>query len=173
MQSELKALQREIGIAFLFVTHDQEEAMALSDRIALLRAGELEQVSTPRDLYNRPRTAYAASFVGQTNLLEARVENGIAHAGSLQWPSALPDAQQLFSLRPEHISIVSGADAGSPNSVRFRGLVRRQVFHGASDLLEVQSEGGQVLLVRLPNARELAGELLLEFAAANAIPLRH
>ena len=67
MQSELKALQREVGIAFIFVTHDQEEAMTLSDRIALLRSGEVEQVSTPRQLYNTPRTSYAANFVGQTN----------------------------------------------------------------------------------------------------------
>jgi len=73
MQSELKALQRELGITFLFVTHDQEEAMALSDRIALLRGGTLEQIASPREIYKRPATAYAAQFIGQTNLLKAEV----------------------------------------------------------------------------------------------------
>ncbi len=173
MQSELKALQREVGIAFLFVTHDQEEAMALSDRIALLRAGELEQVSTPRELYNAPRTAYAASFVGQTNLLDARVENGMAHAGSLEWACAIPDGQQRFSLRPEHIAIVNAADPAPPNSARCRGRIRRQVFHGASDLLEIQCDGGQILMVRVPKSRELSGELLLEFAVEDAIALQY
>ncbi len=71
MQSELKSLQREVGITFLFVTHDQEEAMALSDRIALLRNGALEQVAAPREIYAHPATAYTAQFIGQTNLLRA------------------------------------------------------------------------------------------------------
>ena len=69
---ELKSLQREVGITFIFVTHDQEEAMVMSDRIALLRSGELEQVATPREIYGRPATAYAAQFIGHTNLLRGR-----------------------------------------------------------------------------------------------------
>src|SRR6202040_1479447 len=71
MQVELKSLQREVGITFVFVTHDQEEAMVMSDRIALLRSGELEQVATPREIYSRPVTAYVAQFIGHTNLLKA------------------------------------------------------------------------------------------------------
>ena len=71
MQVELKALQREVGITFIFVTHDQEEAMVMSDRIALLRSGELEQVASPREIYNRPATSYTAQFIGHTNLLQA------------------------------------------------------------------------------------------------------
>ena len=72
MQVELKALQREVGITFIFVTHDQEEAMVMSDRIALLRSGELEQVASPREIYYRPATAYTAQFIGHTNLLHSR-----------------------------------------------------------------------------------------------------
>ena len=72
MQVELKSLQREVGISFVFVTHDQEEAMVMSDRIALLRMGELEQVASPREIYNRPATAYTAQFIGHTNLLSWR-----------------------------------------------------------------------------------------------------
>ncbi len=72
MQVELKSLQREVGISFVFVTHDQEEAMVMSDRIALLRMGKLEQVASPREIYNRPATAYTAQFIGHTNLLSWR-----------------------------------------------------------------------------------------------------
>jgi len=71
MQVELKSLQREVGISFVFVTHDQEEAMVMSDRIALLRLGELEQIAAPREIYNRPATSYTAQFIGHTNLLRA------------------------------------------------------------------------------------------------------
>ena len=85
MQGELKSLQREVGITFIFVTHDQEEAMALSDRVALLRAGLLEQVAPPREIYGGPATAYAAQFIGQTNLLRVEVSDGIASAGPIVW----------------------------------------------------------------------------------------
>jgi spermidine/putrescine transport system ATP-binding protein len=172
MQSELKALQHEVGIAFIFVTHDQEEAMTLSDRIALLRSGEMEQVSTPRELYNTPQTAYAASFVGQTNLLHARVENGVADAGPLKWPCASRPGQMLFSLRPEHIRIGSEMHPPAPGCVRFRGLVQKRVFNGPTDLLEIQCDGGLIVIVRVPNQGELTSELLLEFAAENAIALQ-
>src|SRR5246500_5100183 len=103
MQVELKSLQREVGISFVFVTHDQEEAMVMSDRIALLRMGELEQVATPREIYSRPATAYAAQFIGYTNLLHAHVRSGIAHCKSLSWSTHLPDGRALFSIRPENV----------------------------------------------------------------------
>ena len=161
MQVELKALQREVGIAFLFVTHDQDEAMALSDRIALLRAGELEQVDTPRGIYNRPRTAYAANFIGLTNLLRGRVENGCARCGPLDWRCAGESGDALFSVRPEAIRL------GGP----FRGIVRRQTFGGASDLLEIECAGGLTLTVRTPSSGDLAGELTFNFSPEEAVRL--
>src|SRR5277367_6034334 len=91
MQVELKSLQREVGISFIFVTHDQEEAMVMSDRIALLRSGELEQVATPREIYGRPSTAYAAQFIGHTNLLRGEVRAGVVRCTSLMWTADLPD----------------------------------------------------------------------------------
>src|SRR6204780_808864 len=103
MQVELKSLQREVGISFIFVTHDQEEAMVMSDRIALLRSGELEQVASPREIYGRPATAYAAQFIGHTNLLKGDVRRGNATCGALQWPTSLPDGAAVFSLRPENL----------------------------------------------------------------------
>src|SRR5690242_14833451 len=105
MQVELKSLQRDVGIAFVFVTHDQEEAMVMSDRIALLRSGELEQVATPREIYSRPATAYVAQFIGHTNLLKGEVRGGVVRCGSLSWALSLPDGPALFSLRPEHIRV--------------------------------------------------------------------
>src|SRR5450432_3850226 len=113
MQVELKSLQREVGITFLFVTHDQEEAMALSDRIALLRDGALEQIASPREIYAHPATAYTAQFIGQTNLLQSEVRAGIANCGALRWPCAAPDGNALYSLRPEAIRL---ADSPSPTS---------------------------------------------------------
>jgi spermidine/putrescine transport system ATP-binding protein len=162
MQVELKSLQREVGIAFLFVTHDQDEAMALSDRIALLRAGELEQVDTPRGIYNRPRTAYAANFIGLTNLLHGCVRNGCARCGPLEWLCAGESGDAVFSLRPESIRL------GGP----FRGIVRRQTFGGASDLVEIECEGGLTLTVRMPSRGELSGEQTFSFPPEEAVRLQ-
>src|SRR5258707_6964993 len=103
MQVELKFLQREVGIAFVCVTHDQEEAMVMSDRIALLRAGELEQVAPPDEIYSRPATSYVAQFIGHTNLLRADVRGGIANSGSLSSAVHMQDGSAPFSLRPECI----------------------------------------------------------------------
>src|SRR5260370_1336311 len=113
MQSELKALQRELGITCLFVTHDQEEAMALSDRIALLRNGSLEQVASPREIYAHPATAYTAQFIGQTNLLRGEVINGTARCGALQGPAEGPNGSVIFSLRPQAIRFASHHIAAS------------------------------------------------------------
>src|SRR5580704_12703091 len=91
MQVELKSLQREVGISFVFVTHDQEEAMVMSDRVALLRSGELEQVASPREIYSHPATAYTAQFIGHTNLLRGEIRAGIARCNSLSWKVGLPE----------------------------------------------------------------------------------
>jgi ABC-type Fe3+/spermidine/putrescine transport system ATPase subunit len=171
MQVELKALQREVGITFIFVTHDQEEAMVMSDRIALLRSGELEQVASPREIYNRPATSYTAQFIGHTNLLRADVRQGTAACGALQWPTSLPDGAALFSLRPECIRPALAA-AINPATVRFRAQIRDQVFHGATELLRVESDGGLILTIRTASRELSRGPLEFEFSAADAIPVR-
>ena len=172
MQLELKSLQREVGISFVFVTHDQEEAMALSDRIALLRSGQLEQVAAPREIYNRPATAYTARFIGQTNLLRGRVENGLAQCGTLQWPWGAPDGPAAFSVRPESIRLCDPAAATNRNSVRFRAAIRNQTFGGHTDVLEVACPDSRVLLVRIASRGNLAGECDFEFDAGDAIPVK-
>ena len=168
MQSELKALQRELGITFLFVTHDQEEAMALSDRIALLRDGALEQVASPREIYAHPATAYTAQFIGQTNLLRCEVRDGMALCGALQWPADGANGAAVYSLRPEALRLA--ADAPAPaGSVRFRAAMRQQFYSGASELLEVTCGNGQSLRVRISARGPLSGEQEFVFSAADAI----
>jgi spermidine/putrescine transport system ATP-binding protein len=168
MQSELKALQREIGITFLFVTHDQEEAMALSDRIALLRDGALEQVAGPREIYARPATAYTAQFIGQTNLLRGEIRRGIATCGALRWPLEEEDGPVTFSLRPETIRLCPDGKRQT-HEVKFRGSIRQQIYGGASEILEVDSGDGQLLRVRLPACGPLIGEHDFIFSIADAI----
>lgn len=180
--------------------------MALSDRIALLRVGELEQVSTPREIYSHPATAYTAQFVGQTNLLRATMERGVARCGILTWRSrdapsmgstggrSSGDGPATFSLRPESIRLrtppggSSEATPGSPGAtqatpdapavaggdetVRFSAAIRRQVFGGATDLLEVACADGRTLLARIPSHGSLQGEWEFEFCASAAVRVR-
>ena len=170
MQVELKSLQREVGIAFVFVTHDQEEAMVMSDRIALLRSGELEQVATPREIYSRPATAYVAQFIGHTNLLKGEVRGGMVRCSSLSWAVQLPDGPALFSLRPENIRVVAAVNA-VPGGVRVGGRVQHRAFHGATELIRVECRDGLTLVVRTPSW-VMRDEIDLEFSPADAVPVR-
>jgi ABC-type Fe3+/spermidine/putrescine transport system ATPase subunit len=176
MQTELKALQREVGITFIFVTHDQEEAMALSDRIALLRSGFLEQVAEPRQIYGQPASAYVAQFIGQTNLLRADVKDRVARAGPLEWLTAEVSPQVVFSLRPECIRLVDkGANPRSADhsTARFRARILNQTFGGAMDTLELDCGSRQTIRARIASPGPLGGEHEFEFRAADAIAVRH
>jgi ABC-type Fe3+/spermidine/putrescine transport system ATPase subunit len=175
MQVELKSLQREVGIAFVFVTHDQEEAMVMSDRIALLRFGDLEQIATPREIYSRPATAYVAQFIGHTNLLKGEVRGGIARCASLSWPTQAPGGPALFSLRPEHVRLAGNAPEKSPEKnqgVRTRGRVVHQAFHGATELVRVACVDGLVLLARTAAGLVVKNEVELEFSPLDVVPVR-
>src|SRR3984885_1300255 len=176
MQTELKSLQREVGITFIFVTHDQEEAMALSDRVALLRAGHLEQIAGPREIYGEPATAYAAEFIGQTNLLRAEVRDGIASAGTIVWRTFGPPGRATYSLRPECIRLVLTVDgltsAPDVSTARFRGKIHNQAFGGAMDMLELDCGNGARLRARITNPGPLNGEHEFEFRANDAVRVR-
>jgi len=172
MQFELKSLQREVGISFVFVTHDQDEAMALSDRIALLRSGELEQVDTPREIYSRPATAYTARFIGQTNLLRGRIANGVAECGDLKWRCIGPDGPATFSLRPESVRLCEAGAAGNRESVRFRATIRSQTFGGATDLLETECPDGRMISVRIASRGNVQSDGEFEFCPEDAILVR-
>jgi len=170
MQIELKSLQREVGITFVFVTHDQEEAMVIADRIALLRLGKLEQIATPREIYNRPATSYVAQFIGHTNLLSGEVRAGIARCADWSWSVALSDGPAQFSLRPEHVH-VAGLAAGT-DSIRVRGRVIDRAFHGATELIRAQCPNGLVLLAAIASGSVLDGEVELEFSPSDLVFLR-
>ena len=170
MQFELKSLQRELGITFLFVTHDQDEAMALSDRIALLKDGALEQVASPREIYAHPATAYTAEFIGQTNLLRAQIQNGIATSANLSWLVDLPDGSATFSLRPEAIRLASQASP-TPYAVRFHARIVQQAFSGATEHLELDV-AGQPLRARTPARGTLTGDHEFFFEPSDATLVR-
>ena len=129
MQFELKELQKRLGVTLVFVTHDQEEALAMSDRIAVMNHGKVEQVGAPTEIYERPRTRFVADFIGEINILE---ETGRARA-----------------LRPEKIRLVSDA-------ARVSGTVETANFLGGSTLLRVSTADGRSLLVRETHAGERA-----------------
>ena len=149
MQSELKALQRDTGITFVFVTHDQEEAITLSDRIAILRNGRLEQLDTPRELYNRPRTAYVATFIGKANLLP----NGMA-------------------VRPENVQVMlPGSIAPAIDAQCWTGVIKRIVFAGASDLIEVECSDSVTLNARVPSGGIYPPNVQLVVAREHLIPV--
>lgn len=152
MQLELKSLQRETGIAFVLVTHDQEEAMTLSDRIAILRHGRIEQLDTPRSIYNAPRTVYVASFIGNANLL--------------------PDGAVTYAVRPENIRIVSSSQTKDNGGKRLQGTVRKSIFAGATELLDVECADGLLLTVRVPSGSAYGASVLLEIAQDHMIPVQ-
>jgi len=171
MQIELKSLQRDIGISFVFVTHDQEEAMVMSDRIALLRMGELEQVASPREIYSRPATAYTAQFIGHTNLLRGKVSEGFLQCHSLRWKTSLADGPALLSLRPENVR-PRGETGRTLDSVVFKGTISDRAFHGATELLRVECADGLKFSVRTASQIDPAGEVEFQFDPADAVPIR-
>lgn len=149
--------------------------MVMSDRIALLRSGELEQVATPREIYSHPETAYVAQFIGHTNLLKAEVRTGVARCSSLAWEVDLPDGPAIFSLRPENIRVAgTAAPSKSTNAslVHVRGKVVHHAFHGATDLIRVECDGGLVLVVRTASGGEIQDEIELEFSLEDVVMVR-
>jgi putative spermidine/putrescine transport system ATP-binding protein len=132
MQSELKALQRRLGITFLFITHDQHEALSMSDRIGVFNQGRLEQVGTPREVYDAPCTRFVADFVGAANVLDGEAARRLTGLGTAM-------------LRPERIRL--GAAAGA----RASGVVAEVQYFGAFTRLRVDA-GGAVLQADLPTA---------------------
>ncbi len=128
--------------------------MTMSDRIALLHKGELEQIASPEEIYRRPATAYVAQFIGQTNLLHANVSAGIATYGELQWRTTESDGPATFSLRPECILAADSAPHDG-SWVRFRATIANRVFQGASELCRLQCSSGIVLLMKTAGNRSL------------------
>ncbi len=157
MQLELKRIQQEVGITFIYVTHDQEEAMTMSDRIAVMRHGRIEQLGQPEFVYENPATEFVAGFLGASNLLEGEVKeanNGIstvllAHGGTVTLPgSRIPtDAGSTVKVgvRPEKIEITRGPAQSGRNSIE--GTVTMATYIGVSHTYKVSTQDGTVLTV--------------------------
>jgi len=168
MQRELKLLQEDLGITFLFVTHDQSEALAISDRVVLLHRGRIEQCGSPREIYARPRTVYAAAFLGKSNLIRGAVKNGIADCGIFSLPVQLPDGPAVFSLRPE--AIAPAPSSAADGLIRFPAQVLAEQFHGANTLVTLRCSEGLELTARI-TAPVSADESLFAFRAEDCVPL--
>jgi iron(III) transport system ATP-binding protein len=153
MRAELKRIQAERGVTTLYVTHDQGEAMAISDRIAVLQGGRLMQVGAPDQIYNRPRNEFVAAFVGQANLFRARVETiagGGARvttpAGALSCrldPGSAPGAEICLMIRPEHVEL-----GGTGEGNIFSGIVKNRTYLGEVVDYLLMLESGWMLTAR-------------------------
>ena len=134
MQIELKTIQREVGITFVFVTHDQDEALTLSDRVAIMNQGVIEQCGTPEDVYERPATAFAAGFIGTSNLMTGTYRDAgleIAPGVRVAVPGhaeLAPGQQASIAVRPEKIYMYDF----EPGMVRISGSVAATIYHGAT-----------------------------------------
>jgi putative spermidine/putrescine transport system ATP-binding protein len=163
MQTELKGLQQRLGITFVFVTHDQGEALSMANRVAVFDAGRIEQLDTPRALYTRPKTAFVAAFVGSANV----VERDLAER--------LTGRTQPFAIRPELIRIV-GDGAVPADHVSAEGVLEHVLYHGATSRYHVridgavlavaQAETGGAVAVSAPGAR-----VRIAWPKASAVPL--
>jgi iron(III) transport system ATP-binding protein len=159
MRAELKRLQKDTGVTAIYVTHDQSEALAISDRVAVMKDGLIMQVGTPREIYGRPTSEFVAQFIGRTNLLrgrlttdapagtEARVETEIGPLACTFTASVRATPRLGVVIRPENILIAKAGGPGSaalPVANRFEGRVRSETFLG--EIAEYEVEIGDALI---------------------------
>ena len=145
MQVELKRIQREAGITFIFVTHDQEEAMRMSDRIAVFNQGRIEQIGSPREVYESPSSAFVASFLGVSNLISGPMA------------TALFGSEQMVNVRPERIKLQAEGSNSSGDEIAVKAKIVDVAYTGANTLYVLESEAGLRLVATRLN-EELPGQ---------------
>jgi putative spermidine/putrescine transport system ATP-binding protein len=145
MQVELKAIQKDVGITFIFVTHDQQEALTMSDRIAVFAEGRIEQVGTPTEIYERPQTPFVAGFVGTSNLLTPDVAR------------VLVGRDETCTIRPEQIRIVAAGASPNADEMHTEATVREVQYLGAFVRVRADVDGGARLVVDIPSAASGGG----------------
>jgi putative spermidine/putrescine transport system ATP-binding protein len=148
MQLELKEIQRDVGITFVFVTHDQEEALSMSDRVAVFNEGRVEQVATPVELYERPASSFVAGFVGTSNRIGGQAARSVLGV----------DGE--FAVRPEKLRLAAPGAAPASDEVAAPGIVREVVYLGPSTHTIVELEAGPRLTVSRPNSGASAHDSL-------------
>ena len=165
MQLELKRIQRESGITFIFVTHDQEEALTMSDRIAVMRAGQILQLGTPEDIYNEPQNAFVADFIGESDILPGvMLRDGLVRFLGCDFPCVDSgfgeNADVDVVLRPEDVKLkpIDDPVAGVPE-----GVVESLLFKGVHYEMKIRS-GESVLLVHSTHARSVGTPVKLTVA---------
>jgi spermidine/putrescine transport system ATP-binding protein len=169
MQLELKRIQHELGTTFVYVTHDQEEALAMSDRIAVMNRGRVEQVGGPREIYEQPATAFVADFIGSLNALDLKVDElvggyALARLGERERVVVPVDGAVSrgdtirVAVRPERVELGAAGDGSRPeNGSRLEGTVAQVVYLGMYTQFHVDTPAGRVVSHRLA---EQAGEPL-------------
>ena len=148
MQVELKSIQQRVGITFIFVTHDQEEALTMSDRIAVFNEGKVIQVGSPSEIYEKPVSPFVAGFVGTSNLVSGEAAKRIT------------GSEQMFSIRPEKIHLGSANDATDKDMISVDGIVRDVVYLGLFTRYLVEIEGGGDLVVVEQNLKTTSMDVL-------------
>ena len=160
MQIELKRLQHETGITFVFVTHDQEEALTMSDRIAVMNEGRILQVGAPREIYDHPAERFVANFIGESNLLRGElgaIEGGtgtVALPSGVRLSASVPDGAAgtgpvNVAIRPEHVRLTADPAAGT-----LSGRIENVVYFGTDTLYHLRLATGEPFTVRAQNARD-------------------
>jgi spermidine/putrescine transport system ATP-binding protein len=147
MQIELKRLQLETGITFIFVTHDQEEALTMSDRVGVMSAGKLQQVGTPKDIYTKPVNRFVASFIGETNFLPATLVPGGARLGCgaiVEWAASAGQGATTLTVRPEQVRLVATDETGA-----IPAEVKSLVYFGTDTHCYLALSDGAEVIARL------------------------
>lgn len=159
MQIELVELHREMGLTTVFVTHDQHEAMAMSDTVILMRDGEIEQEGSPTDLYRTPQTQFSAEFIGSANLIPAHAKNGrVTFVGSditVPLPNPQAEGAGFLVLRQEVLSF--GLEKGESADASMPGTLQTSIFQGAHSVAHVESAGHPLKIIRSGSAAIPAG----------------
>ena len=148
MQVELKSIQQRVGITFIFVTHDQEEALTMSDRIAVFNEGKIIQIGSPAEIYEKPASPFVAGFVGTSNLVSGEAAKRIT------------GSEQMFSIRPEKIHLGSENSAADKDMISVDGVVRDVVYLGLFTRYLVELEGGTDLVVVEQNLKTTSMDVL-------------
>jgi putative spermidine/putrescine transport system ATP-binding protein len=148
MQVELKAIQKRVGITFIFVTHDQEEALTMSDRIAVFNEGKIQQVGTPAEVYEKPASPFVAGFVGTSNLISGELA------------SRITGSEEMFSIRPEKIHLDMTSAQPGQDLFCIDGMIRDVVYLGLFTRYLVEIEGGNDLVVIVQNLETTSMDVL-------------
>jgi spermidine/putrescine transport system ATP-binding protein len=172
MQVELKRIQQEVGITFVYVTHDQEEAMTMSDRIAVMNNGRYEQLGQPEDLYERPRTAFVAGFLGVSNLLETRAGGtadgyAVCRLGDdsvVRVPAArmVGAGEHHVGVRPEKVRLLETCETPAPGMNVAPGVVRDTSYLGVSTQYIVDLRSGEKVTVYEQNVARTKRDSLFD-----------